>query len=427
MKRIAFLCVFICILISVVSASVIPMREIREKEEWVTSPGMLAELNQSVPFGFRLYGGSDIEGMGFLASPAPALSESADYLRNYLLDKDDDFLSSNYADIASIFSFDPNFPKGYPADEGEMAFHIREYLKDGGRFDSEVGDANQAKAVVNSLDSGIIDYPRHLMQSDFNMGLGLYGGKAKNGFGWNWNVDFFFDGDESLVYELSGNDHDYGNEFGISVGADFGYGKFIYDDVFAIGFSISPQLVFRSTVANDVFIQARMDDNALGLFASNIYDFGAEIDLNIGMFYRLNDELSFTLDFRNIPSLQTYWYFGAEEIVDEFVFHHDDNIYFRPFDVATSILWDKGPYHLDVEFSNIYSQIIWHSFVSGYEIDPFSFVNVRFDYDFSDNLGIYTKYEYRKIAFGVEWSGFTAELSSKLDRLGFGITIGYEF
>ena len=425
MKRALSVFLLIAVIASSLPAAMIPMKEIREKEEWVTSPGRLAEISQSVPFGFRLYGESEIDGLRFLSSPASTLSSSADYLRHHLLNQSDEFLSENYDAISSIFDFDPGYPSGYSGEEA--AAYIREYLQDGGRFDTEIGDGNQAKAVLNSLSSGVVEYPMHLLGSDLNMGLGLYGGKVSNGFGWNWNVDFFFDGTESLLTSLSTEGHDYGNEFGIAVGADFGYGAFVYEDVFAIGFSISPQLVFRSTIADSVFIQARMDNAPLTLFASNIYDFGAEIDLNLGMFYRLDDELSFTLDFRNAPSFQTYWYFGAEEIVSGFEFIHDDNLYFRPFDIAASILWDKGRYHLDVEFSNIYSQIIWQSHVKGYEIDPFSFFSVRFDYDISEDLGIYAKYESREAALGVEWGGFNAELSSKLDRLGFGFRIGYRF
>ena len=128
MKRALSAFLLIAVIASSLPAAMIPMKEIREKEEWVTSPGRLAEISQSVPFGFRLYGESEIDGLRFLSSPASTLTSSADYLRHHLLNQSDEFLSENYDAISSIFDFDPGYPSGYSGEEA--AAYIREYLHD---------------------------------------------------------------------------------------------------------------------------------------------------------------------------------------------------------------------------------------------------------------------------------------------------------
>ena len=44
----------------------------------------------------------------------------------------------------------------------------------------------------------------------------------------------------------------------------------------------------------------------LSLFTED-FRFGTGIEVNMGLLYRVNEELSFTLDGRNLPSLYSYW------------------------------------------------------------------------------------------------------------------------
>ena len=50
---------------------------------------------------------------------------------------------------------------------------------------------------------------------------------------------------------------------------------------------------------------------------------------------------------------------------------------------------------------------------------------IAFSYDFSDDLTLSAKVEYRTVKLGVEWEKLNVELSSKLDKLSFGIKVGY--
>ena len=127
---------------------------------------------------------------------------------------------------------------------------------------------------------------------------------------------------------MSTSQYTYGNEFGLSFGGDVGYALYIYKDVLSIGFSASPQIYFRSSFLNADYIDARLSGNPFSLLASNIFYLGVGLDLNLGMLYRINEEIALSFDLRHIPSVQTYWYFTAADFMESFNFHHDRNFYF---------------------------------------------------------------------------------------------------
>ncbi len=433
MKKIIALCL-VAVLTSSLFAAVIPAPSVREQKSWVQHPGLLAYTEGETKFSIKAGFGSDYSGLRFMADPVGTLQKAASYLQSTLYNSSDQYLAEHYNSIANALSFDPGFPKAGNTDE-ETAYFIREYFKDGGRFDS-LNDANKARAAVGALRYNAVTYPYSILRGGLTLDLAMEGGEVKNGLGWNWNVTFFFDGATSLFpqmtakdkYALSGDGYyRYGNEFGLAAGGDIGYGTYLYEDKIAVGFSASPQIFFRSGFHNEDYLDGRLNGTPLSLLASNIFYLGAGIDLNLGALYRFNENIALSLDFRHIPSLQTYWYFKAEDFVDAFEFHHDNNFYFEPFDITLTAIFDYGRVRGDFGIRNVIDQLIVEDLINGYSFDYWTLFQFHVEYDLNDSLMLYLEYARRMLSFGVQTGGFTAELSTPLDRLGFAVSIGYEF
>lgn len=387
------------------------------------SPALLAEADEDVAFGFELGGSSSVDGLIFASDPVSALQDGADYLGSHLAAADDSYFDDEiYGTLRNIFSFDGNFPSAGNTKE-ETAYFLREYFGEGGSY-WKIGDANKALATAEMMAADPSFFSNGLLNSDINLILKFYGGRIKDGFGWNWNVDIGFDGAEDLLYQYKSGDYSYGNDIFITAGGDIGYGRYVSDKV-AVGFSITPRVMFQTAFTDSDYLTARLDSSILSLFATNRYSIGAGIGLNAGIMYRMSDELAFTLDFRDVPSVRTYWYFTAEDVLSDFRFHYDDTLYMTPPDAAVSVRWDHGPYHIGFEISDALSQVIWASAVTGYDYDPWIIPKIAFSYDVSEDLSLSAKLEYRRLKLGLDWNNMNMEISSRLDKLDFGIKIGY--
>ena len=411
--------------VSTLFAAAIPAPGIRETQKWVRHPGLLVEMDEKTRFSIDASFGSDIDGLSFLADPVGKLQKAADYLMTAMEGYSDDYLADNYDSFKEAMFFDPGFPsEGNTATE--TAYFIRQYFKEGGRFDT-LDDANRARAVAGILRRELVSFPPSLITSGMTMDLAMGGGEVKNSFGWHWNVNFFFDGASSLLSQMSVPQYTYGNEFGLSAGGDIGYALYLYEDVLSVGFSASPQLYFRSSFLNADYIEGRLSGNPFSLLASNIFYLGVGLDLNLGMLYRINDEIALSFDLLHIPSVQTYWYFTAADFMDSFAFHHDRNFYFEPFDATLTVLLDYGTIRAEAGICNIFDQLIVGHLIDGYSYDFWTILKARVEYDLTDGLMLFAEYGRRMLSFGVETGGFTAELATALDRLGFRVSVGYSF
>ena len=388
------------------------------------SPALLAEADEDVAFCFELGGSSSVDGLIFASDPVSALQDGADYLGSHLAAADDSYFFEDlgYDKLRDIFSFDGNFPS--PGNtEAETAYFLREYFGERGGY-WKIDDANKALAAAEMMAADPSFFSNGLLNSDINLILKFYGGRIKDGFGWNWNVDIGFDGAEDLLYQYKSGDYSYGNDIFITAGGDIGYGRYVSDKV-AVGFSITPRVMFQTAFTDSDYLTARLDSSILSLFATNRYSLGAGIGLNAGIMYRMSDELAFTLDFRDVPSVRTYWYFTAEDVLGDFRFHYDDTLYITPPDAAVSVRWDYGPHHIGFEISDALSQVIWASAATGYDYDPWIIPKIAFSYDVSEDLSLSAKLEYRRLKLGLDWNNMKMEISSRLDKLDFGIKVGY--
>lgn len=406
-------------------AAMIPVNSF-DKDSIFTSPALLAVAeNRNIPFGIELKGYADRDMINFISNPAATLSGAADYLRDYLLAQDDQYLYDNYSSIQSIFSFDSSFPSLHN-DATENAYFIREYLNN--RYNEEIGDGNRARAVANAYSSNLAIFPSDssLIGSELDFSLRMYGGSIKNGFGWDWDVGIVYDGVSSILDSSSYDDYKYGSDFYFTLGSNLGYGTYISDN-FAVGVSFSPDFVFKTTIDNTSLFASRISGSIIDLVASNTFNFGLSLDLNLGFMIDAGDNARILIDFRNLPSMQMYWYFSASDIASEFQMHEDDNIYFVPPDVSLGLVWDKGPWHVEGEISNIADQFIWKAMIPSYKFDILSVPKLSFAYRILDDMSIGLGYEFRSVVLSFMWSGLKAEFSTRVDKLGFGITLGYEF
>ena len=405
-------------------ASMIPVNGFND-DSIFDSPALLAVTeNKRVPFGVELKGYTDMDMINFISNPAAALNGVAEDLRNFLLNQDDQYLFDNYDEISKIFNFDPQFPSAH-SDLSENAYYIKNYLNN--RYDL-IGAGNKVRAISNALNSdlGFIDDSSTSFGGELDFSLLMYGGAVKDGFGWDFGVGIIYDGVPSILSSSSYENHKYGSDFYFTLGSNLGYGTYISDN-FAIGISFSPDFVFKTTIDNTALFASRISGSFIDLVASNTFNFGLSLELNLGFMIDAGPDAKILFDFRNLPSMQMYWYFSASDIASEFQLHEDDNIYFVPPDVSIGLVWDKGPWHVEGEISNIADQLIWKAMIPSYKFDILSVPKLSFAYRILDDMSIGLGYEFRSVVLSFMWSGLKAEFSTRVDKLGFGITLGYEF
>lgn len=388
------------------------------------SPARLIEMEEESNFSMSLDASSAVNGIMFLADPVNALKDGMSHLDEAMQGLSDEFIASNYESIAAAFDFDRNFPTTGHTD-AETAYFVREYFADRGGFDAlPDNDKALALAVLLSIDPELL--PHGYLPNDFDILMDFSWGAIKEGFGLKWIVDLGFNGADDLLdqYSYGYANKYYGNELYISAGADIGYAKYIIEDRLSVGFSLSPRFFFDTSLTNGDYLSARLNGDMIGALASNRYNAGFGLGFNLGVMYRMNEELAFMVDLRDIPAFRTYWYFTAEDIMNGFRLHYDRNLYLTPPDLSFSVLYDLGPYHLGVELSDAVSQVVWACSLDNYIYDPWIIPKLYFGYDINKEMTVSAKVEYRSLRVGLEWNDLDIELSSRLDRLAFGFKVG---
>ena len=395
-----------------------PTFEKQTKGEFL-SPAMIAEVSDETPFAFDLRAGSDIDALGFLAAPAGTLAgKPARALANHLAGRSLSFWQDNPQLVQVFTSLDDNFPK----DTGDQYYlaSIRNYFATT-FLSNDYGDARRAYAVANSLPL-VQAYPYdpyRILGGDMYLSLEMYGGRIKNGFGWNWDVNMDYDGASSLLGTM-------GNRMSVDARANIAYAVPV-GERFSLGISAQPMLRFQMDIPNEAFISARMNDDILYIFTGDLM-FGTGVSINIGASYKVDNSLSFALNFRNIPSFRNYVLLPVSGIAEGNIsFSEDDTIYFVPPDIALSAFWDRDRYHLHVEAGDILNQVIYDRYVTERRFDYYSIIKLSFAYDLSNNLALTAGYRYRAVFLGIRYNGMEAGISTKLDRAAIGLDFGWKF
>lgn len=423
MKKLVISILIFIVALSSVSASLVAYNDpYYDKDSPFSSPAMLIEKSEVIPFAFSVEAYSAVDYLSYLASPAEALSKAADYLYERMMNGDVEFWRENYNAIRNAFDFDrETFPELTASEITDVdVLGLRAYLAESyyGRFT----DAHRASAVLDVLDATSIFKSGNAPQlySDAVLSLNMYGGAFyDNGFAWTVesNLGFLVDtnllesGSNSLAFDIRGN---------------AGYAFNIINPKFSLGVAVEAGVYFENSILSTQLLTARFDDNFIGAF-SEPFKLGLGFSLNLGAMYRHSEELAFTLDLTNVAAFRKYTNLDLTDFVDFDGFTSDPNVYYTPMDIIVRAYWDRGPYHLKVEIGDIINQVIYMNMAPSYTFNFYAIPKVYFSYDINNDLSVSTGLEYLKLLLGIDYKGFSAEISCSLDKLGFGITAGYKF
>lgn len=420
MKKAIILILFVYVFASSAFASaLVPYYDTFDTMDDVfTSPARLVEESGVTHFAFDVEAFSGIDLLAYLSNPAN-LGDYADNIYSYFRNLNLEDWGANYDALRSILSFDSLNIPSTPVTELDLA-QMHAYLDDS--FGRRFNQAQKASAVLSALGyenvSSALD--DDVLYSDLNLSLGFRGGAVyDNGFGWQLESNMGFIGNRNMLENRM-------NLLAVDVRADVGYAIHLFSDRFSIGGSLELLASMNNSIPNTNLLNARFNDDMISLFSEN-FKFGLGFGIDFGSMYRHNEDLAFTLDLVNLVSLRKYYDLELTDFVDYDGFDEDPATYFQPMDLVLRALWDHGPYHIVVEFSNVIDQVIWMRHVEGYEYDFFSIPKFEFAYDVNDDLTISTRLGFSKLALAIEYRFLSVELSSALDEFGFGIKAGMKF
>lgn len=383
-----------------------------------TSPARFVEQPEISPFGFEINTFGAVDYLSYLSNPVNKLSEDeyVDALYNILYNADLDFWSNNSDLLKAIFDFD-GFTWKAPKNEAQLA-QLQADLK--ASFNNRFDSTHKAVAVYNAIQNDLLDDEK--LYGDVNLSLTLHGGASySNGFAWRIKADAGFMTPENMLSNQK-------SAIAFDVRADVGYAFNILSEKFSIGVALDVLAGGQARISNNGLLAARFEDNILLAFTDDpnfTLDMGLGFGLNFGGMYRQNETLAFTLDLTNVASFRKYYYLDVGDLSGNYDGFDEMDVYYQPMDLVLKALWDYGPYHLVVEFSDVINQVIWDREVSGYDYNFFAIPKLGFTYDINEDFSINTHLGYSKLSFGIDFHNFTVEASTSINKLGFGLSVGY--
>ena len=382
-----------------------------------TSPARFTEQPEISPFGFEINTFGAVDYLSYLSNPVNKLSEDeyVDALYDILYNADLDFWRNNSDLLKTIFDFD-GFTWTAPTNEAQLA-QLQADLK--ASFNNRFDSTHKAVAVYNAIQKDLLDDEK--LYSDVNLSLSLHGGASySNGFAWRIKADAGFMTPENMLSNQK-------SSIAFDVRADFAYAFNILSEKFSVGVALDVLAGGQARISNNDLVKARFDDNILLAFTNDDFtlDMGLGFGLNFGGMYRQNETLAFTLDLTNVASFRKYYYLDKTDLAGAYDGFNEMDVYYQPMDLVLKALWDYGPYHLVVEFSDVINQVIWDREVSGYDYNFFAIPKLGFTYDINEDFSINTHLGYSKQSFGIDFHNFTVEASTSLNKLGFGLSVGY--
>ena len=383
-----------------------------------TSPARFTEQPEISPFGFEINTFGAVDYLSYLSNPVNKLSEDeyVDALYDILYNADLDFWSKNSTLLSSVFDFD-GFTWTAPTNEAQLA-QLQADLE--ASFNDRFDSTHKAVAVYNAIQNDLLDDEK--LYSDVNLSLSLHGGASySNGFAWRIKADAGFMTPENMLSNQK-------SVIAFDVRADVAYAFNILSEKFSVGVALDVLAGGQARISNNGLLAARFEDNILLAFTDDpnfTLDMGLGFGLNFGGMYRQNETLAFTLDLTNVASFRKYYYLDVNDLSGSYDGFDEMDVYYQPMDLVLKALWDYGPYHLVVEFSDVINQVIWDREVSGYDYNFFAIPKLGFTYDINEDFSINTHLGYSKLSFGIDFHNFTVEASTSLNKLGFGLSVGY--
>ena len=390
-----------------------------------TSPARFIEQPKISPFGFEINTFSAVDYLSYLSNPENKLSEDeyVDALYDYFYSVDN-WTNLIYSDFESVFGFDRNNLPSAPTpsmSQTQMEVYVsqmRAYLSDS--FNNRFDSTHKAVAVYNAIQRDLLDDEK--LYGDVNLSLSLHGGASyPNGFAWRIKADAGFMTPENMLSNQK-------SVIAFDVRADVGYAFNILSEKFSVGVALDVLAGGQARISNNGLLATRFEDDILFAFTGDpnfTLDMGLGFGLNFGGMYRQNETLAFTLDLTNVASFRKYYYLDVNDLSGSYDGFDEMDVYYQPMDLVLKALWDYGPYHLVVEFSDVINQVIWDREVSGYDYNFFAIPKLGFTYDINEDFSINTHLGYSKLSFGIDFHNFTVEASTSLNKLGFGLSVGY--
>ena len=418
MKKVISVLIILFVVFSI-SAAFVPFTYDRTSPLF-SSPTRLLTEKENTPFGFLVDFSSDIKGLSFLASPLSVTEEAAKNMAFSLEKKDAEWWRNNPEVISVFSSFDSAFPTpSFDSSVEELElWKIRNYLTS--TFLSSSYSKERRAYVVSSLSDNkdVFDKEKKI-GGDTDFFLSLFGENVDDGFGWGWNVNLAFDGNDRLFG--GGN-----SIFSFDARGDVGY-AFALTDKVTFGISCIPSLRMETYILPSSYTLSRLQGSFIALFSED-FRFGMGIEVNMGVSYRVNEELSFSLDGRNIPSLYGYWALKLTDMASfNLNFNRVKDTWIELPDGVFGAHWRRGGHRVDVVIDSIVSQLLWMKEVEGYDFDFLLCPKVQYSYYFTPEKHISAYMENGMIAFGLDWSGFSFSLSYVIEDNNIGIKTGYRF
>ena len=419
MRKSIVLILFIALIPSFIFASLVPLYDPFEADDAFTSPGLLLESEGGTPFAVEIGARSAVDYLSYLADPSGKLDQYSGHLYRTLMEGDLEFWAANYDAVRAMFDFDrANFPSQVTDELSLNAMRL--YLRDS--FEHRFSQAQKASAVLTAANNSSIfasgSAPR--LYGDMALTLRLGGGSIySNGFGWKICSNIGFFGAENLLQNTN-------NLLYFDVRADVGYAFHLFNDNFTIGASLEVLAAGQNYIGSNALLSARFNADPVQAF-TNDFKFGLGFGVTFGSMYRLNENLAFTLDLINMAAFRKYYNLALTDFVDYDGFEEDRNVYYIPSDLRLRALWDFNDWHVAVEFSDVLDQLIWMKVRDGYEFDFFAVSKISFSYDMSSDLSLGAALGKSALSLSMKWKGFSVELMTMLDKLGFGLYAGYAF
>ena len=415
MRRFVLSLIFCLAAVSSVFASLVPFYDpFYDNTDIFRSPAWLSEGGEVPAFAFEISAYSAVDYLSYLSNPAAELSEYSDYLYSRMIEGDEAFWQQYAGSLGSIFSFDSssNIPSG-SASVGQ----IRAYLEDSyaNRFTKE----HKARAVLNALSSTDLLSGADPLYSDAVLSLSLNGGALyDSGFAWQISSHIGFTGGNDMLSDPS--------LLNVDIRGDVGYAFHIFSERVTLGMSLEALALMQNQMLGLNLLDARFSNDPITAF-SEPFKFGLGFSLNFGSMYRHSDELAFTLDLTNVASFRKFYDIPLEGFADFNGFTEDENVYYQPMDLILRAVWTSGPWMLTVEFSDVVNQVIWAGELDGYKYDFFSIPKLAFSCDVTQDLSLGARLGFSRLAFLLEWKSLNVEITSALDKLAFGLSVGMKF
>lgn len=398
-------------------ASFIPFRDNRQSGVF-SSPSMAGEKSGSTPFGVTFSASSDISLISFLSSPTKILDIAAENGAREMEAKDMEWWKENSSVLSVFSSFDSAFPMPTFQEENEELelWRLRSYL--GGTFLSSGYSSERRSYVVSALSENKEIFPDGGgMGGEGDLLLSFYGSSFSPSFTWGWNVNVGIDSGENI---LGGGKGIFGVDVRLPILYSFSPGEKIN-----VGISCMPLLRMETYIMPSSFINARLQNDVISLFSDD-FRFGFGLGVNLGASCRVDQELVFSLDGRNIPSMRKYWSLPLASMASfDLNFNKVKDTWLEVPDVAVGAHWKRGGHSVDVEMSDIVSQLLWEEKNPDYIFDFLLCPKVSYAYCFPTGVELSASLSDGRIGMGVEYGGFSFFFQYNGERNNVGITMGY--